>query len=543
MKLTIILLLSLLANLCVAQYNLVPNPSLEVSQPNDSCLFNPATTEYVRPWSDIVGGTAFYSFDSCSYYSFFRVPNTIFGYQIPHSGKSYGALGTYVDTSLTPNAGFGSYYRNFPFVKLKETLKSNHVYVVDFYVNLIDSSYLACSNIGACFSADSLDYTQINLSSQNIFPQVENNPILNPLTSKSVWTLVHGCFSAIGNENYITLGNFISQHLCDTVKVSGNLYGNSAYFLDDVSVIELRANALADDTLICSNTGFTKTLRVYDGMQNILWSNGDTTQSTTVSQAGKYWVTASNECGTVTDTITTKVVNPNAYTFNLGNDSFFCTNFSKQLNIINPNLHNIHWSTNDTIASINTTQPGTYWANAQSECGLQSDTIVITQATLPNNIITQTDTTIYVGDSLTIQAIDGLEQYEWSTGAFTNSISVSAPHIIAAQAAISITAYTPDGCLVTDSITINFKEKPKVELPIIIPNPQIKSKAKGNVFTIINLPANSTLQLFDARGRLVFESNNYQQNCSLDNLASGVYFYKISLEDATILKGKIVVLE
>jgi hypothetical protein len=409
----------------------------------------------------------------------------------------------------------------------------------------LDSNYVACNNIGAYFSSDSLTYQQINLHNQNIFPQINNNPITNPLTSKTEWMLIHGCFTANGTEQYMTIGNFISQHLCDTTHVSALPIRNTAYFLDDISVIELRANAFADDTLICSSTGFTKKLRVYDGMHNIQWSTGDTTQSITVNQAGTYWVTATNECGTVTDTITINLRNPNAYKFNLGNDVLYCNSISKQLSIINPNLHNITWSTNDTIPSINITQPGTYWAIAQSECGLQTDTIIITKATKPNNIILQNDTTIYIGDTITITAIEGLEQYEWSAtnGVVRNTLlqSTTYTNVIAADAAISINAYTQDGCIATDSITIKTIAKPVVELHIIIPNPQIIGK--GGTFKILNLPPNNSVMLYEAMGQIAFKETNYTNNFNLDVIAEGIYFYKIVLPNGIIINGKLLILE
>jgi hypothetical protein len=304
-------------------------------------------------------------------------------------------------------------------------------------------------------------------------------------------------------------------------------------------VVELRANAFADDTIICSNTGFTKKLRVYDGMYNILWSTGDTTQSITVNQSGKYWVTATNECGSVTDTITINLRNPNAYKFNLGNDVLYCSSINKQLSIINPNLNRIIWSTNDTIPSINITQPGKYWASALSECGLQTDTIIITKSSIPNNIILQKDTTIYLGDTIIITAIDGLEQYEWSTGEFTKSISVSAPPLRGGW--VGLTAYTQDGCTATDSISIKTIAKPVVELPLVIPNPQIIGK--GGAFKILNLPPNNSVNLYDAMGQIVFEQNNYTNNFNLDVIAEGIYFYKIVLPNGIIINGKLLILE
>jgi predicted RNA-binding protein with PIN domain len=336
----------------------------------------------------------------------------------------------------------------------------------------------------------------------------------------------------------MTIGNFKSQSMLDTLNLNNGIrYRNTYYYLDDISVVELRANAFADDTTICSSNGFTKKLRVFDGMYNVQWSTGDTTQAITISQEGTYWVTASNECGTVTDTIKIKLLNPNAYKFDLGNDTFYCTNFSKQLSIINPNLNNIIWSTNDTLPSININQQGTYWATAQSECGIQTDTITISQAILPNEIVLQNDTTIYVGDSIAINAIDGLQQYNWSNNSSSQSIIFTNPTIDGSW--VWLTAYTQDGCLVSDSIKIKTIAKPIEELPIIVPSPQFIDKDK--TFEIINLPINSAVVLYDALGRVVMDELNYSNNFKLNFLCIGIYYYHIVLPTGKVLKGKVFI--
>jgi len=619
-----------------AQPNLVPNPSFTVSNffvdttiwPNiteDSCVFFNGTPSFSPPWRDISFTTAFWSFNTCSYFPDMRIPQTIYGYQTPHSGNSMGAIGTYSHSNYSNGL---STCRNYPFVKLNASLKANKTYCVEFFINLPDSASTACNDIGAYFSEDSIvivDFGTQYFFNQHYFPQINNDPIANPLTSQTDWIRVHGNFLANGTENYITLGNFKSQNNLDTLNLNNGIrYRNSYYFLDDVSVVELRANAFADDTIICSNTGFTKKLRVYDGMHNIQWSTGDTTQSITVNQSGIYWVTATNECGTVTDTIhiylrnpndylfslgndtnickgaikqltisnpnvynyiwstgdTTQSItfslppggvgggytywattqsecglqtdsitiglrNPNNYVFNLGNDTNICKEATRQLTISNPKLHNYIWSTGDTTQSITFTLPPggagggyTYWATALSECGTVSDTVIITEIAIPN-LITQTDTTIYVGDTITITAIDGLEQYEWSNGEFTNSISVSAPPLGGGW--MGLTAYTQDGCTATDSIRIKTIAKPVVELPLVIPNPQIIGK--GGAFKILNLPPNNSVNLYDAMGQIVFEQYNYTNNFNLDVIAEGIYFYKIVLPDGIIINGKLLILE
>ena len=80
-----------------------------------------------------------------------------------------------------------------------------------------------------------------------------------------------------------------------------------------------------------------------------LWSNGSTNSKVPVNQSGSYWLKASNECNTATDTIYVNVDSP--LNINLGPDTLICTNASQSITI--PYAQHILWSTGDTHQSIN----------------------------------------------------------------------------------------------------------------------------------------------------------------------------------------------
>jgi hypothetical protein len=200
----------------------------------------------------------------------------------------------------------------------------------------------------------------------------------------------------------------------------------------------------------------------------------------------------------VTDTINIKLINPNNLNFSLGSDTVVCGAFTRTLKtriVANKYL----WNTADSTNQISINQTGTYWLTCQTECGVFSDTINITDAAIPNNIILQNDTTIYVGDTIIINAISGLEEYEWSatTGFIVNSQlqSTSYTNVIAANAAISISAFTIDGCIVADSITIKTTEKPNEHLPIMFPTILFQNNEK---LTFKNLPQGAKISIYNS---------------------------------------------
>ena len=265
------------------------------------------------------------------------------------------------------------------------------------------------------------------------------------------------------------------------------------------------------------------------------WSTGDTSKSTAIpAQTGamQAWVslTASYQCGSSKDSVYVQI-NPTPQ-LNLPTDTTFCSNASITL-FGASNAHNV-WSTGDTTQTILVTnlveQFTVSVTSTDANTCVSTDSTHIAILPIPTDLLTQNDTTIYVGDSITVTAIDNLQQYHWSIGDTTQSIRILSP--LFASGWVRLSAYTFDGCLVTDSIYITFKEKPPVELPIIIPNPQTAEE----LFKVINLPNGSIVALYNALGESIpLNKHPYP-------IATGIYFYHIVLASGKELKGKIVVI-
>jgi hypothetical protein len=585
-----------------SQINLVPNPSFDLTNleyaQNGQCIFGVGYPSYVSPWSTLTyGGTVIFPFDTCSIMPDLRVPYTIYGYQLPHSGSSFVAFSA-ISYSI-PNPQF-LHNRTFPFCKLKKQLIQNKTYCFEMFVNLPDSVNFSCNDLGAYFSADSLVYNDLVSITQQVFPQINNDPISNPLTSKTEWMSVKGSFVAQGTEQYMTLGNFKGHYNTDTTNVD-NFYRflNSFYFLDDVSLVELKAlNQEQDTLLVCG--GESKTLSVFPDITNILWSNGDTAANISVNAAGKYWVRGTNACGTVTDTFWVKILPQEQYNFSLGNDVFQCDSISTNLSINNPFLNNYLWSTGDTTQTITANQEGIIWASSNSQCGLRTDTISLVVYPKPQPNLGQ-DTSLCIGQSLNLNA-GNFTSYYWNTQDTTASIvakqsntyfvqvqdtnnctakdsiniifeqatynflpqdtsvykwqlpiTVSVPNDftnilwldgtnqlstqIANAGIFSVAAKDAQGCNVADSISLTLK-RPQIILPTI--------NALGQTFIIKNLPPTNVLRIYDGLGKLIYYEQNYSNNKQLV-LANAVYFisleYKNDNNEQEVLVGKLLGME
>src|SRR5581483_1520851 len=123
--------------------NLVPNPSIE----NYSQCPTQGQIAYLTSWYSPDNGAGY--MDTCAPYNQgYNVPGGYLGinYQYAHTGSAYVGI-----NALNANDS-----RNNIQVKLIDTLKKNHCYYVDFYVNLENSSGYAINNLAANFSKNAV---------------------------------------------------------------------------------------------------------------------------------------------------------------------------------------------------------------------------------------------------------------------------------------------------------------------------------------------------------------------------------------------------
>jgi hypothetical protein len=219
-----IALISLIFILSVSakSQNLIPNNNFEYYT---NCPTNYDQLYLTLPWQSASGGTPDY-YNSCS--NFPNVPLCGGGFQNALSGNAFIGLYGYVKWPNTSNT------REYAQVELIDSLKTGSWYCVSFYCNLADFSDYAINRLGAYIS-DTAIYRN-DISYFPLTPQIEN-PASNFLSSKVNWMQISGLYQAHGGEKFVTIGNFYSDTLTDTLKVPAGLNSLSYYFIEDVSVI------------------------------------------------------------------------------------------------------------------------------------------------------------------------------------------------------------------------------------------------------------------------------------------------------------------
>ena len=198
---------------------------------------------------------------------------------------------------------------------------------------------------------------------------------------------------------------------------------------------------------ICENQ--TTTLRASGGLSYV-WDNGSTQALITVNATGTYTVTSTDQYGCTATASATVLVNP-IPTVNLLSQNSICRGESVVMTAVS-SANSYNWSTGDNSASI-TVSPAvstTYTVLVTDDNGCTntaSKQVIVNQLPM---LYVNGQTTICQGDTAVLTASGGVA-YQWSSGQYTPTLSVTAP------GTYSVTATGENGCTAstTKQVTVN----------------------------------------------------------------------------------------
>ena len=249
---TIFLIIISLVNITISSQNLVPNPSFEnfVNCPSLNSQLNLAS-----PWTTPTSGTSDL-INSCA-------PVTAFGVSVPYNFRGFQNARTgngYAHIFCYPNATSAN-YREYLQVQLISPLVAGQTYEISFYVSLSDNSMHAINNIGAfisTFAPNAGGYYPLPYT-----PQILET---NVVSDTANWVNISGLYTALGGEQYLTIGNFYNDSLTTAIIVNPStphLFSDCGYYVDDVSVLPyLPPSSLCDTNCspnLAPNPGFEAT--------------------------------------------------------------------------------------------------------------------------------------------------------------------------------------------------------------------------------------------------------------------------------------------
>lgn len=198
---------------------------------------------------------------------------------------------------------------------------------------------------------------------------------------------------------------------------------------------------------------------------SFLWSSGDTTNSTTVTNSGLLWLQIIDSNGCELRDSTNLTVRPTPV-IDLGEDTVICSNASKFLSVANT-FDAYLWHRNGTLIAsdvsvISVTESGTYSLMAEDDGCISYDTVSIViggsfEMSLGSDTLICDSTLTPFTLVPRVEGVGNLD-YLWQDGSVSPTFTVSSDGVYTLEAS--------DGCdTITDSIRVDLSAFPNPVLP------------------------------------------------------------------------------
>jgi hypothetical protein len=211
----------------------------------------------------------------------------------------------------------------------------------------------------------------------------------------------------------------------------------------------------------------------------------------------------------------------NDFTLDLGPNQEFCEGSSFLISpSIDPTGKSFLWNTGQHSSSISVTQSGKYTITVSTHCTTRTDSIYITSKSLPPAFTLGSDeVTCEVNEKIFAPISNPLGlDFTWQDGSHQT--------VFTAQIEGVYWLKVENECGVqTDTIKLEQVHPEEMFFPnVITPN----GDKENQHFKLDEKLQEPYLAIYDCWGVKVFEANNYKNDWDGDNLAAGVYFYRMS---------------
>ncbi len=225
----------------------------------------------------------------------------------------------------------------------------------------------------------------------------------------------------------------------------------------DTIVVDFTLPPVADlgsDTTLCQ--GGQVVLDVTGNGYTYTWQDNSTSSSITVTQSGVYWVSVSNDCGTVSDTV--QITFDQIPVVSLGADTTLCDGDDLLLDVSGTGS-SYTWNDGSSASQFLVQQQGTYWVTVTSGTCTGGDTINVTYNAIPN-VDLGSDTLLCDGDIITLSAGVPGGSYIWNDNSDSSFLSVS-------QSGIYFVEVFLGNCSARDTVVIDYED---CEVVLVLPN-------------------------------------------------------------------------
>ncbi|MCF8332499.1 MAG: hypothetical protein K9H84_08620 [Bacteroidales bacterium] len=220
------------------QENLILNHSFEEKEDcPESIVYRYEFNRLVKHWSQPTFGSVLL-FHSCGS-SHLKVPQNMFGYQIPVSGKAY--INQHIYSSYRNNNR--AYFQ----CQLKRELQKDCIYYFEAKLSLEESSLHAVNNFGIALNKRKRFNLFTRLLKQKKGLNFQNSYDDGYFASFTEWMMVSGYYRAEGDEAYLIMGNFRDDEKTGVISVESpqqmingrplkevSTYNAASYYIDNV---------------------------------------------------------------------------------------------------------------------------------------------------------------------------------------------------------------------------------------------------------------------------------------------------------------------
>jgi len=249
--------------------------------------------------------------------------------------------------------------------------------------------------------------------------------LINEASVCNVYWQINGAFT-LGDFSVFrgTIVNNGAIHLLEGASLYGKALSRAGAIDLHNNLVVLSSEPVASVITAGGSTSFCAGGSVVlSGNTGGTWSTGATTPTITVTTAGDYFVTNTNNCGTINSNHIIVNINPppTASIITAGGPTAFCTGGNV---ILSGNVGGT-WSTGATTPTITVTTAGDYFVTNTNDCGsVTSNHIIVTIDPAPTaSIITAGGPTAFCAGGNVV--LSGNVGGTWSTGASTPTITVT----------------------------------------------------------------------------------------------------------------------
>ena len=268
---------------------------------------------------------------------------------------------------------------------------------------------------------------------------------------ESVTLQAGGGFSSYAWSNGATNQNLIAT-IAGSYSVTGTTSdgctASSAAQTVTVNAVPSATITNTGSSVLC--TGGSATLSAPSGMSSYLWSDGSTSQSVTVVNAGNYSVTVTNAAGCSATSAATGITTSNITTPSISSSgsTTFCSGSNVTLSVPTGYASYL-WSNGATTSATSVSISGSYSVTLSNADGCSTTTTAtsVTVNTPPIANITSTGTgAICAGASETLTATSGMSGYQWYTNGTAIIGATGAAYTANAAGNYSVGVVDANGC-------------------------------------------------------------------------------------------------